>query len=238
MAQSALPAANLTVVETSYGNYLSLALRHAFDMALEGRSKLPEQLFEVPGFSGRKFRMLLNNLFATLHDPRYLEIGVFKGGSFIPAIYSNRMTATAVDNWSWPGSDIGIFKNFLSEYGHEASTKIVDQNFKEVDYASLGRFNVMFYDGSHAEEDQLMGVKLAASAMDACYVAIVDDWNWDHVRRGTFAGLREAGCRIDYSIEVRTTLQNTGESLPEVCGPTSDWHNGMFAAVLSRKVGK
>ncbi len=92
----------------------------------------------------------------------------------------------------------------------------------------------MFYDGSHAELDQRDGVRLPVVSMDANYVVIVDDWNWDHVTRGTFAGLRDAGCRIDSMIELRTTLQNEGQSLPEVFGSNSDWHNGMFAAVVTR----
>ena len=234
MPEPAAPIPHLTLIQTSYGSYLGLALRRAFDMALEGRSQLAEPLFAVPGFSGRKFRMFLNNLLATLVDPRYLEIGVFTGGSFIPAIYRNRVRATAIDNWSWGGSNDGLFRDFIGRYGAGADITVLDSDFKTVDFAAIGRFNVMFYDGSHAEEDQYAGVKLPAPAMDASYIVIVDDWNWEHVRRGTFAGLRAAGCRIDDAIELRTTLQNNGESLPPVAGPSSDWHNGMFAAVVNR----
>ncbi len=225
---------HITTVETSYSSYLSLALRRAFDMALEGRSNLSEAMFEVPGFSGRKFRMFLNNLLATIVSPRYLEIGVFNGGSFVPAIYNNRVQAAAVDNWSWPDSNLTLFKSYVEKYGAQSHIDIIDKDFREVDYQSYGPFNVMFYDGAHGEQDQLDGVRLPAQALDESCIVIVDDWNWEHVRTGTFAGLRSARCQIAYSIEIRTTLRNDGESLPEVCGQSSDWHNGMLAAVVTR----
>ncbi len=116
MMQAANPSVHLTMVETSSAGALSLAVRHAFDMAIEGRSQLMEPLFKVQGFSGRKFRMFLNNLFATLQDRRYLEIGVFMGGSLVPALYRNGMRATAVDNWSWPGANMGVLKTYITEF--------------------------------------------------------------------------------------------------------------------------
>jgi hypothetical protein len=94
----------------------------------------------------------------------------------------------------------------------------------------------MFYDGSHAELDQFDGVRLPVPAMDRTYIVIVDDWNWDHVRRGTFKGLRAAGCTIDYSVDVRLRLDPLSKNnLPAVNGAGSEWHNGMFAAVVTKE---
>lgn len=227
-----MPPAHLTIAEASPSNYLTLAVRRAFDMAMEGHSQLNEPVFDVQGFSGRKFRMFLNNLFATIHDPRYLEIGVFNGGSFIPAIYRNKMKATALDNWSWEGTSIDRFKGYLAEFKDRADVTILNQDFKTVDFSALGKFNVLFYDGDHAYESQLAGVKNPSVAMDDNFILIVDDWNWSWVRKGTFEGLREAGCRIDFTLEIRTSLESN--ELPSFHGQRSDWHNGMFAAVVSR----
>jgi hypothetical protein len=229
-----MPHAHVTIADANPATHLSLALRRAFEMAMEERSNLTPPLFEVRGFSGRKFRMFLQNLLGIVPEPRYLEIGVFCGGSFIPATYRNVMTATALDNWSWDGSNLDLFKEYLAKFGGSADVTILESDFRTVDYSRLGQFNVMFYDGSHAEKDQFDGVRLPVLAMDKHYIAIVDDWNWDHVRRGTFGGLRAAGCRIDYSIEVRTKMDMVGDTLPPVRGPTSEWHNGMFAAAISR----
>jgi hypothetical protein len=227
------PGPHLTIIDRSCQNQMALALRRAFDYTLEGRTQLTRPLFAVPGFSGRKFRIFLNNLLATVTDPRYLEIGVLSGASFITAIYRNRVKGTAIDNWSWPGGDIDRFKAYLTEFGADSDVAVLNTDFRTVDFAGLPAHNVLFYDGSHAEEDQLDGVRLPSQAMDPSFIAIVDDWNWEHVRRGTFAGLSQAGCRIDYMIEVRTTLDNR-RGVPESHGPASDWHNGMFAAVVTR----
>jgi hypothetical protein len=67
--------------------------------------------------------------------------------------------------------------------------------------------------------------------MENTHILIVDDWNWNHVRKGTFAALRDAKLGIDYSIEVRTTFN--GE-FPFVSGQNSEWHNGTVVAVVSK----
>jgi hypothetical protein len=231
---TAMPPPILSVVDIDRPSPLSLGMRRAFDMAIEDRSQLADSLFAVSGFSGRRFRMFLNNLFSIIENPRYLEVGVFNGGSFIPAIYQNKMKATAIDNWSWEGSNIETFKSYLKEFGGSADVTIINENFRTVDYKSLGPFNVLFYDGSHAEADQFDGVRLPSAAMDRNFICIVDDWNWEKVRRGTFRGFRDAGYRVDSSIELMTKLYAKGDELPEVGFAKSHWHNGMFAASITR----
>lgn len=225
------PECTITTQGSIGTNALSSAMQSAFESALREETKLPDPIFLVDGFSGRKFRMFLNNLFSLIDNPRYLEVGVFKGGSFIPAVYGNMMTATALDNWAWEGSDINRFKAYLQEFGESATVTVINKDFREVDYSLMGPFNVLFYDGSHAEKDQLDGVRLPAPAMDDQYIAIVDDWNFDRVRKGTFDGFDQAQCRIDHMIELRTSQNG---ALPARRGPKSDWHNGMFAAVVSK----
>ncbi len=110
-----LPAPQVRFQGDAGQSPLATAMCQAFYAAVHGQSRLPPRLFEVEGFSGRKFRMFLNNLCAKVDRPRYLEIGVFKGGSFLPAIYGNAMAATALDNWSWPRSNFGMFNDYLAE---------------------------------------------------------------------------------------------------------------------------
>jgi hypothetical protein len=56
--------------------------------------------YKIGGFSGIKIKTLLNKLLS--HDGvKYLEVGVFCGSTFIPAMYGNSPEAAyAVDNWS------------------------------------------------------------------------------------------------------------------------------------------
>lgn len=227
----ALPDTHVTAIETSTRCPLTPVVRSAFEAACLGQGKLTPEVFAVPGFSGRKIRLFFNNLMGSLPDPRYLEIGIFHGASFLSAIYRNKVAATGVDNWSeYGGPAASFYGNLAKLRGEGQALSILERNFRTIDYKALGPFNVMFYDGSHAEQDQYDGVILPAAALDANAVVLVDDWNWDHVRRATLAALRDAGRHVEYSIEVRTTLDN---KLPKVGGAGSEWHNGLFIAVAS-----
>ena len=233
LAMPDLPDTQVRFEGDATGSKMGQAMCQAFYRALHGDSALPMPLYDVEGFSGRRFRMFLNNLCASVTDACYLEIGVFKGGSFLPAIYGNAMSATALDNWSWPKADFNKFKSYLDELAAGVDVSLINKDFRAVDFGSIGPFNVMFYDGSHDEADQLDGVKLPVAAMRDEYVVIVDDWNWPHVRRGTFAGLEAAGCRIQASIELFTSRDGQLPAMKHR-GSKSDWHNGMFAATVRR----
>ena len=208
------------------------AIRSAFDDALAGRGKLTEDVFGVLGFSGRKIRLFINNLIHNIEQAAYVEIGVYGGASFISALFGNEVRALGIDDWSWPGSQRNLFFQKLSELSGAGNTiSLLDMDFRSVDFAGLGPFNVLFYDGSHDEKDQYDGVKLPQPALATEHVLIVDDWNWEHVRRGTLEALHDIGATIEASIEVRTTLDNT---LPDYAGAFSDWHNGLFLAAVRK----
>lgn len=68
-------------------------------------------------------------------------------------------------------------------------------------------------------------------ALDSTFVFIVDDWNWEQVRRGTLDAIAAAGACLEYGLEIRTTSDG---SQPAIREQHSDWHNGYFLSVLSR----
>ena len=228
------PHAHLTVMARGAVDPMQHAVCRAFEDAMADRTTLPKEAFLIQGFSGRKFRTFLNHLIGNLPDPRYLEIGLFHGASFCPAIAGHAVVAVGVDNWSEYGGKAETFTAHLAAHrGETADIRILDQDFRTVDYAALGRFNVLFYDGSHAERDQYDGVRLPLPALDPVFVLIVDDWNLSHVRRGTHNALRDAEAVIGYAIEVRTSFD---DKLPLVNGPRSEWHNGCLIAVVTKSV--
>jgi hypothetical protein len=71
----------------------------------------------------------------------------------------------------------------------------------------------------------------ALPALASQFVLIVDDWNWPAVRYGTLRAISEVGATINYSMEIRTTLNDTH---PTIAMENSDWHNGYFISVLSK----
>lgn len=228
------PYAQVTVAATSNEAPLARAIRLAFEDAMAERTRLPAGAFRVEGFSGRKFRMFLNALMGYVENPRYLEIGLYLGASFCSAISGNAVRAVGIDNWTWGNATTkDRFLAGLAQFDPgDNQVQVIDADFHTVDFTGFTPFNIYFYDGDHSEQTQYDAVSYPDAALDRQVILIVDDWNWLRVRRGTLNALRDKGWRIDYSVEVRTTFNN--EKLPLVNGATSEWHNGCFAAVITR----
>lgn len=228
------PTPHLTMIATSDRPPLALSVRTAFEDALANRGHMDERAYRVEGFSGRKHRLFLNNLIAAVEQPRYLEIEIFRGATFCAAVSNNKVRATGIDNWVEFGGKASEFNINLAAFkGPEASVSIIEQDFRTVNYAALGPFNVGFYDGPHAERDQYDGARIVIAALEPSSILLVDDWNWDHVRPGTMNAIRDSGVHIDFAIEVRTSFDN---SVPAHAYGESDWNDGLLAAAVSRHV--
>jgi hypothetical protein len=180
--------------------------------------------------SGQKYRAFINILLSSCLKPRYLEIGSWAGSTATAALSGNRASALCIDNWSeFGGPKDQFFQNIEKVLSKKIQFKFLEQDFRTVDYGSIGQFNIYLFDGPHREADQYDGVVLAQPALTTTFFLIVDDWNWRAVRLGTFRGLAASRCHLECSIEVRTTLD---DDHPSVFGKQSDWHNGYFIAVV------
>ena len=223
---------HLTVIETQPQSNLSLRVREALTRAMMACTKLSADVVAMGGMSGKKYRYFINNLIESLDDPRYLEVGVWEGSTFCAAIFGNRVTATAIDDWSQFGGPSTKFFANLSRYkGPDAKVSFLEMDFKKVDYASLGQHDVYLFDGPHAEDDQFSGLTISQPALASEYVVIVDDWNWSQVRNGTFRAIQDLKLTVDFAAEICTTLDN---STPKVGHGNSDWHNGYFIAAVRK----
>jgi hypothetical protein len=107
----------------------------------------------------------------------------------------------------------------------------IEQDFRKIDFTSIGTFNVYLFDGPHDEVDQYDGIVRAQPSLDRDSIIIVDDWNWQDVRIGTCRAIKDCDLAIQASIEIRTTLDN---SHPACYGKDSDWHNGYFIAAVHK----
>ena len=183
--------------------------------------------------SGQGYRTLINTLIERLDGPRYLEIGSWLGSTAAAAIYGNNVEACCIDNWSqFSGCQDRFTSNIEKARSDSSVVHLIDQDFREVDYRSLGSFNVYMFDGPHSEVDHMDAILLVQPCLANQFVLIVDDWNWSDVRLGTMRGLLSAGCRIELSVQVRTTNDN---SYPSGRPELSDWHNGYLIAVVSKR---
>jgi hypothetical protein len=199
---------------------------------LAERSQIDEQILNIDGMSGKKYRRFINNLIRSLDDPKYLEVGSWAGSTLCSAINRNRVRATAIDNWSQFGGPKDKFLENLNRFRTpKAYVNLIEDDFRRVDFSSIGEFTTYLFDGPHDFEDQYDGLKLALPCLEPRFVYIVDDWNWPQVRNGTIRAISDLGIKIDYSIEIRTTLDGTHAP---IAGRNSDWHNGYFISVLSK----
>jgi hypothetical protein len=231
---------HVTLLETSSaaegGADLQRLVRNALQQALAGLTKLTPEVLAITGPSGRKYRCFINNLVESLPTSRYLEIGSWAGSTLCSAIFGNSVEAVAIDNWSQFGGPSDKFFRHLAQFKGAARVSFLEQDFRRVDYESLGRnfgrFGLYLFDGPHSFSDQYDGIMLAQPALEQCYVQIVDDWNWKASREGTMKAIADLGLQIDFMAEIRTTLDDT--HTPPPTGANSDWHNGYCISVLSR----
>ena len=210
----------------------TILLQLAFDRALCLESEVSEACLKLPGMSGKRYRMVINNLIRLVSKPRYLEIGSWAGSTVCSAMDKNVLKVTCIDNWSeFGGPRDQFFKNTGDFRTKDVDFSFLENDFRAVDVREIGNFNVYLFDGPHGQQDQYDGLFLYESALDDDFFFIVDDWNWKQVRDGTLNAIRDTGFHIDYAITLRTTLDNEHAALSH---EASDWHNGYFLSKLSR----
>jgi hypothetical protein len=206
------------------------ALEAAINVAISGPSKLPDEIRAITGMSGQRYRSLINSLIEKLGHTRYLEVGSWLGSTAAAAIYGNNVEAVCIDNWSkFEGTKEKFLENMAKAQSCHSTLNLIEQDFRSVDYSTLGQFNVYFFDGPHSEVDQRDAIVGVQSCLSEPFILIVDDWNWPAVRMGTMRGLLTARYRVVASVEVRTTLDNTHPKIPS---GESDWHNGYFVGLV------
>jgi methyltransferase family protein len=199
----------------------------AIARAAAGESRLAPQALALEGLSSAAERHLLNNLCAP-RGVNYLEVGTFKGATLVAASYGNRGRFTAVDNFSefsHLGGPRETFEEVRAEFERQCRF-----TFHEADCWSpalrrrLPRgVNVYFYDGRHRYEDQYRAFTHFDPVFADTFIAVVDDWNWENVRRATRHAFRDLGYRVLHERELRTRRW-----LRDL------WWNGLLVAVVRK----
>ncbi|MGA8153895.1 MAG: class I SAM-dependent methyltransferase [Terriglobales bacterium] len=224
--------AQVTQIAGATDSPLIAYLQSAFNKAMAGAGRMDPAVLEIDGMSGRKYRLLINNLVATLPNARYLEIGTWSGSTLCSAINGNTVRAAAIDNWSEFGGPKAQFLQNLQRFKTPgAEVSFIERDFRSVDFAALGRFNVYMFDGPHTAADQFDGISLVLPALDDEFILIVDDWNHPPARQGTLKALDDLKLSVLHSFEIRTTMDGSHATLAR---QASDWHNGYFIAVVSK----
>jgi Methyltransferase domain len=209
---------------------LKQQVENAFEKAEKGESKLVDRILRMEGMTGKKTRHFYNNLL-DMEDARYLEIGTWKGSSVCSAMYRNKATVVCIDNWSEFGGPKNQFLiNFNMNKGIN-NAQFIEKDCFKVDTSQLPRFNIYMYDGNHTSDSHYKALVHYYSCLDDIFIFIVDDWNWENVRTGTYKALNQLKLNILYEKEIRLTNDNS--HTPEPLAKET-WHNGMYVAILQK----
>jgi len=203
-------------------------LKVSLDNAKKHVSKIPNDsdILKMRGMTSPDTRHFYNNILnLDLDRPlRYLEVGTWAGSSFISALYKNNtVEAVAIDNWSEFGGPKAEFIQNLDKY-LDSSYKF---SFIEKDCFTVNLqgklFDVYMYDGGHTYHDHVKAITHFKDNLAESAVIIIDDWNENEVRKGTFVGFEQASIQIIHKEEIIS---------PGNCSP-SFW-NGMAAFVVEK----
>ncbi len=212
-------------------------IKEAILESLEKKRKIDQWILNIPGLSGRKYRNLINNLISKLKNPSYLEIGSFTGSTACSAAAKNTLKITCIDDWSQnffkevnPKEEFN--KNINKCITSTSSLNIISKDFRKVDYSKIGKYNIFLFDGPHHFEDHVDGITLVQKALEKKFILIVDDWNWDQVRKGTYFAIENLNLNIIAKLEIRTTHDGSSAL---AFGQCSDWHQGYVFFVVEKK---
>lgn len=230
---------NNTLVKTTVENTISLTnkekkliehVKKSIDRAEKHLSKLDLPILQIEGMSNTKIRHFLNNI-CSLLKTSYLEVGCWKGSTFISALYKNEvslLSATGIDNWSQFGSPKEEFHQNTSKFLGNQSYQFLEKDCFSTNTSEIhAPITTFFYDGSFDFISQKQSFIHFNPFFDDVFIAIVDDWNWSQVREGTYQAFNELGYTILYEIALPAAFT----------GDMQYWWNGLYVAVI-RKQGK
>jgi hypothetical protein len=215
---------SLTVHETILIDHV----KQSIDNAKNEISKITPAMINLQGYSSAKVRHLLNNI-CSLDQASYLEIGVWQGSTFIASLYNNENNlkeAVAIDDWSEFGGPYQQFNKNCATFLSNNHYKFYNQDCFAIDINKLFKspVNIYFYDGNHTQESQEKAFTYYDSLFDEVFIAIIDDWNWIEVKKGTEAAFE----KLNYTILFEEVLP------AQFNGDKKLWWNGIYIAVIKR----
>ena len=215
--------------EGDFSSPLGVILKKAYDDAINDKFKISNEVLTMAGMSGKMYRKIINNLVEAMPDPRYLETGSLKGSTVCSAMYGNKVKVGCIESWHWDWRE-EFKKNTDSVRTDDIDFNFFESDFRGVDYNNIGKYNIYMFDGPHSARDQYDGVVFAQPALDDNHILIIDDWNWDEVRHGTWSAIQYLELKVTSMLEVYT-LNHSAENGNE----QGDWHNGYLMAVIEKK---
>lgn len=198
-------------------------IQDAIARADRKESKLPEEVFQIGGYTSDRVRCLLNNLGAI--SSNYLEIGLHRASTFVAANFDNNLISYAIDNFS--ELEDGTVEKECSDNLKKFNINCMffNQDCFTVDRSQINDIDFYLYDGNHSYESQKQALTYFIDCMADEFVLVVDDYNWEDVQKGTRDGIKEIGAEVLFEVH----LDKPG------LDPADGWWNGIYLALLKKK---
>lgn len=196
-------------------------------------SKITNEILNIEGMSGSKTRHLYNNL-CNIDNANYLEVGTWKGSSFVSSIFKNNIKSIAIDNWSeFNGSKNNFIKN-VEKFCPESRYIFFEKNSFEITETDIHSFfdsiDIYLYDGCHKYESHKSAITHFKQFLSKYSIVLIDDWrnengSWQNVIKGTYDGFDNSNLKIHHKIEI--------PSKQEINGSKEYW-NGICIFICER----
>jgi hypothetical protein len=202
--------------------------------AILGKGKLPKSVLKLEGMSSSGIRLLLNNLCS--EPTKYLEIGSWKGSTFISAMYKNLNTR---------GMSIDFHEEYKDGSPLQTTPEILKQNCEKhlvsgekytlltkdcfkIKLDAVKQFDTYLYDGGHSYEEQYKALTHYYDSLQDIFYFICDDYNTPHVEKGTQDAIR------DLNIQVISEFKLFGNQIIKESTQDGFW-NGYYVALCVKK---
>lgn len=213
----------------------SAHLNHAVAMAITNQTKLTPEILSMEGMSANGNRILLNALCSNV-KAKYLEIGSWKGSTFVSALYKNaNVEGTSIDHHQeFKGhmfeSSSELLKANCEKYltNGENYTLLTEDCFKTT-FPTTQLYDIYLYDGWHSYEDQKKALSYYYDNLKPIFYYICDDYSIDRVEKGTQDAFKEL------DIQILSEHKLYGNQLVPFCAKTGFWNGYYVALCVKRK---
>lgn len=215
--------------------YINGHVAKSIERALLGDSKLDPEVLKINGFATPTMRHLFSNL-CNIQDCSYLEVGTFCGATFVSAFNNNPIHAVGIDNFTQPFEQTGVVDQLREnmERWKETAKNVwffkgdcFDLSSNDLRQLRDRRpFDVYYYDGEHSYDNQARALPAFFDLMADQFIHIVDDFQWDDVKRGTEDGMKVLAPRL----KIEHEWHLNGERMHD----DPIWWNGVAIYVCSK----
>tara|TARA_Y100000768_G_C23908803_1_gene648900 strand:+ start:243 stop:872 length:630 start_codon:yes stop_codon:yes gene_type:complete len=165
-------------------------------------SKLNNHILNIECMCDTKTKHLYNNL-CNFPNCKYLEIGVYKGGTLCCSFYKNNIKCLGIDNFSQfdiNNNNKQIVINNINQYKTNLDDIIfVNTNCWDINKDYLKNFNIYKYDAEHTYEYHYKSLEFFLDCMDNIFIFIVELWNIFFIRKSILDAIKNIHIKILYN---------------------------------------